>query len=558
MVWEETLTRVGRAVRGEIEIFILISVFSIWYLSNINGFLSYDMGIIAIASYALITERNMYLEAVHPPLAQYINGFGQLIFGETLFGAKFSSVIFAILTIYLTYKIGRKIGNRYTGFFAALLLGMTKLYSKYVVQVTYDIILTFFVVLMFYVALLYMEHYDVEKKRNSFAFILGVLFACISTSKTQGALYGIGIFIFTLIPFKKMFMEMKSTKNQDMEDSKSSIIIRHFRTNSQIKYLLSGLLLTLLIIYSPYLRFDYVGISNELTWRNVPDHPIVAYLPYLPAIFYVLGFICWSVSLRAKNPQFWASSYLHSLFEHGGFTFTIGLVIALIYIIGMSIKNRKAQKILKFLITYCIATFLIISVILPATPRYLLPLLPFFSILIITSTFSYIKMILMNSKYSTLQKYASKLALIGMIVLLLLPTSPVISTLESPKLAENSIYSDAAYYLVNYANSHPDEVIAAVSPHIINYYLIDKPANLLIEDLPYPLAYTGYSEKYSERLYHRINRGDVDILAERKPSSGEFGYPINQQIHEYVTTHAKSKVVLENALEGQIYIYYLH
>jgi len=557
MIWRETLTKVGRAVGEEIEIFVLLGVFLFWYLSNIDGFLSFDMGIIAVASYALVTGRHMYLDAVHPPLAQYFNGFGQLIFGETLFGAKFPSLLFATLTIYLTYKIGRKMGNRYTGFFAALLLGMTKLYSKYVVQVTYDIILTFFVVLLFYVALLYIEHHDIDKKkRNLFALIVGVLFACVVTSKIQGALYG--IFVFAFVLFKGLSSEKISEVSNGSKVNKMWEMMKRTPTtmkyslkNSQVRCPLFGFLLAFLIIYSPYLRFDYIGISSELAWRNVPDHPFVKYLPHLPAIFYVFGFAYWGITrkIAGTSYQFWAPSYW--IFEYGGLTFVVGLSIALIYATYLRMGRKENTQNLSFLIACTAMPFLLVSIMLPSSPRYLIPLLPFFSVLITTSVFGCIKLMLNN------RRHASKIALIGMVVLLLLPSSPVISTLGTPRLAEDSAYSDAARYLIDYAKDNQGERIVAVTPRIINYYVTDKPANLCVEELPYPLAYTGYSENYSKSLYHRIKESEVDLVIMREPLRGEFGYYINQQIHEYITTHAESVVVLESVSEGAIYIYHL-
>ncbi len=526
--------KVWRAIKEEFEIIVLLFVFSLWYLYNINGFLSYDMAQIPIASYAIVTGRNIYLDANHPPLAQYIIGSGQMLFGETLFGAKISAIVFSILTIYFTYKIGRKIGNRYTGFFAALLLGMTKLYSEHAVQVTYDIILTFFLVLLFYVIMIYMEKRDFYK-RKSISFIQGILFACVITSKTQGIIYGIPI--LAIILFKDM--DFRAINN-------AYTGIKNRISSPRARYSFFGFLLAFIIIYSPYLRFDYTGISNELAWRHVPDSPVVKYIPHLPAIFYMLGFTYWAASLSAVHRSYQLWEPFNLIFQYGGLTFIAGLLIAVIYVQRMKASSKKLPQGFSFLITYTAISFLLVSIILPATPRHFLPLFPFFSILVISSIFCYIKQISGN-----------KAAIIGIIVLLLLPTSPVIATIKEPGLAGESVYSDAAHYLINYSQSHPQKKMAAAVPLVIKYYLADKPANLNIEDLPYPLAYTGFSEEYSEKLYQRITNGELDILIERKPLPGESGYPVNQRIHEYAAAHAKSKVVLEAPAEGEVYIYHL-
>lgn len=528
------IPNVWKAVKEEFEIMALLFVFSLWYLYNIKGFLSYDMAQIPIASYAIVTGRNIYLDANHPPLAQYIIGSGQLVFGETLFGAKLSAIVFSLLTIYITYKIGRKIGNRYTGFFAALLLGMTKLYSEHAVQVTYDIILTFFLVLLFYVIMVYMEKRDFDKRKSS-SFIIGILFAFVITSKTQGIIYGIPI--LAIILFKDL--DFKAINN-------AYTGIKNRISSSRAKYSLFGFLLAFIIIYLPYLRFDYTGISNELAWRHVPDSPVVKYIPHLPAIFYMLGFTYWAASLSAAHRSYQLLEPFNLIFQYGGLTFVIGLLVAIIYAMHLRTGTKKVPQSFSFLIIYTAISFLVVNIILPAAPRYLLPLFPFFSLLITISVFCFIKLISGN-----------KAAIIGMIVLLLLPSSPVITTIKEPGLARESVYSDAANYLINYSQSHPQKKIAAAVPLVIKYYLADKPANLYIENLPYPLAYTGFSEEYSEKLYQRITNGELDILIERRPLPGESGYPVNQRIHEYAAAHAKSKVVLEAPAEGEVYIYHL-
>ncbi|MFZ1721414.1 MAG: phospholipid carrier-dependent glycosyltransferase, partial [Microgenomates group bacterium] len=50
-------------------------------------------------------EENTAVDWLHPPLAKYTQATSMLVFGENSFGWRFSSVIFGILTVWVTAKL---------------------------------------------------------------------------------------------------------------------------------------------------------------------------------------------------------------------------------------------------------------------------------------------------------------------------------------------------------------------------------------------------------------------------------------------------------------------
>jgi len=536
---------ITKTIKSDTEVILLLLVFAYWYLSNLDGSLGIDGGLYTIAGYKLITFQNIYFIPELPPLIKYFIGIGQIIFGETLFGAKFASLFFGVLSLYLTYKIGEKVGNKLVGLISTILLGMTYLFSSHVVTAMLDVPHTFFVLLLFYITTVYIES-DLHKPntgKKRMLFLMGMASTFAFTSKYYGIYFVLVVFLFV---FYKNIINSKMLLNRD------------------VGYFTAGLVIFFLLIYFPYLRIDYPGVSYELSVLAVPKQELVDYLPDMPSIFYVLGYTYANYFLGESNiasgGALYEYSYLYMIMQHGGFTYTVGLIIVITYVSLIVLKKDRSNFQFLLLLLYAFIPLILLS-ISPATkaryPRYLIPLLPLFSILIVTSTFESIKFMFKN------KSYRSCIAFCAVLVLLLLPTSPILSTLKSPKLSEDTVYSDVARNLIEHARNNPNDNIIVAAPHILNHYIgLKKPSNLLIEDLPYTWWDSKHSENYSEVLYEKIKRGDVKIIFEGVPygfnySQKEFKFTVNKEIHDYIITHAKLRLIKTDG-KSEWYLYYLN
>lgn len=521
---EDAGKKVLDKIFDEIEIFLLLPIFAIWYLFNIKGAFSSDEVLYATSGYTVVTGKSLYVDIAleHPLLAQYFIGSSELLFGQTSFGARFPSFIFGILTLYLTYKIGRKLVNRYAGFFAAVLTGIIPVFAHFTIKAMLDMTLVFFVTLLFYIFLIYLEVPIEERwKRNKFALFLGIISMCAFNSK-QTAIFFIFV-VFSLLLLKD---------------------------RSSLKFLILGYIIATLIIYVPYLKIDYVVISG-LVAENLPKvagHDIylsprilqlASLLPYLPAIFYVFSYsfmrhFVHSISGHSaviagtvyQHHPWWAHFYW--IWVNGGIIFAICLSISLIFI-GWTVLKKKYEVGDYSLWLYLFIPFLFFSMMTIKFEYYILPLYPFMSILIVTSIYKIARIFFKKEEIS------SRIATIGLIILLLLPTSPLISAIKNPDIRTDTGLDVAAQMIVNYAKENNENMVTAViCEGPIVYYIKDMPPNLHLKKYYY----------YSPELYEEIKEGKIDLVIDYDP------YPryADSEIREYVKANAKSKELIKNNL----------
>lgn len=521
---EDARGKVLDRIFDEIELFLLLPIFAIWYLFNIKGAFSSDEVLYATSGYTLVTGKSLYVDVVleHPLLAQYFIGLSELLFGQTSFGARFPSFIFGILTLYLTYRIGRKLVNRYAGFFAALLTGIIPVFARFTIKAMLDMTLVFFVTLLFYTLLVYLEVPTEERwKRNKFAVLLGMISMCAFNSK-QTAIFFVFLVFFLLL----------------------------LKDRSSLKFLISGYIIATLIIFVPYLKIDYVVISG-LVAQNLPKlagHGIylspkilqlASFLPYLPALFYVFSYsfmrhFVHSISgHRAviagavyQHHPWWAHFYW--IWVNGGIIFAILLSLSLIFI-GWALLKKRYEVMDYSLWLYIFIPFLFFSMMSIKFEYYILPLYPLMSILVVTSMYKIVKIFFKKEEVS------SRIATIGLIILLLFPTSPLISTIKNPDIRTDTGFDIAAQMIVNYAKENNKSMVTAViCGDPIEYYIKDMPQNLHLKNFYY----------YSPELYEEVKEGRIDLIIDYDP------YPsyADSKIREYVKANAKSKELIKDNL----------
>ena len=108
-----------------------------------------------------------------PILFYWLVSLSYLAFGISNFGVRFPSAIFGILTVILTFNIGRKLFDRKTGFLAAGLLATFAIFFMYARYASPDMALTFFVTYSIYLFLKASK--GVEANRRFFIFFFVVL-----------------------------------------------------------------------------------------------------------------------------------------------------------------------------------------------------------------------------------------------------------------------------------------------------------------------------------------------------------------------------------------------
>jgi dolichyl-phosphate-mannose-protein mannosyltransferase len=106
-------------------------------------------------------EPSTAVDWLHPPVAKYTQAASMLVFGETSFGWRFSSALFGVGVIYLTYLLGKKVFNHEAvGLLAAWLASLDGLLLVQSRIAMNDIHVTFFILLTL---ILYWRHRQLGK-----------------------------------------------------------------------------------------------------------------------------------------------------------------------------------------------------------------------------------------------------------------------------------------------------------------------------------------------------------------------------------------------------------
>ncbi|HEY4612364.1 MAG TPA: glycosyltransferase family 39 protein, partial [Bacteroidota bacterium] len=88
--------------------------------------------------------------SLHPPVYVWLTAIAMKIFGNSEFSIRFFSALLGALTLFVIYRIGKKIANAEVGLLAALLFGLNPFVSFYARQGQFDSVLVFFLALSVY------------------------------------------------------------------------------------------------------------------------------------------------------------------------------------------------------------------------------------------------------------------------------------------------------------------------------------------------------------------------------------------------------------------------
>lgn len=418
-----------KTIKNNLLIYIIFFAIAIWYLGNINGALSHDEVLYVNTAKSVYYGTDMYLWPDHPKFAQWFVLIAYKLGNWSSESARIPAILFALGTLFISYRIVSKIASKTIGIVAVILIFFLKLFSTIAVSVIFDMTLTFLVLLLIYLLLLYHE----SPANTKLIFIMG----CVSSALMVTKYYGV---LFVLYPLGYILYIKKQN----------------------FKYFIYGFVLTFLIIYSPYFYFDTENIANRIAIDKsnpnnlMRNNPLIVstmdILPYLPAVFYLFARSFGVVTMLTQTtPPL--LTYTNYIIESGVF-FTIGLVISILYCVYL-IKKKQNNHIL-FISTYTIISFVLLSLKF-GSYKYLLPLFVLFIIIILS--------ILYRLWHDNSKAIVAGFVLMNIIV----GYNTVFGIAEKP----DSKYDLAAMNVLDYiddSNSSSISILTSAT-HVLEYYL---------------------------------------------------------------------------------------
>src|SRR3989344_3680216 len=112
-------------------IWLILIVGFILRILNLNQSLWLDeaINVVAVKSYSFVSMITQYSVAdFHPPGWFAILWIWGKLFGYSEISVRFPSIIFAVLTVYIVYLIGKKLFSANLGLIAALLISINPLH----------------------------------------------------------------------------------------------------------------------------------------------------------------------------------------------------------------------------------------------------------------------------------------------------------------------------------------------------------------------------------------------------------------------------------------------
>jgi 4-amino-4-deoxy-L-arabinose transferase-like glycosyltransferase len=269
-----------------------------------------------------------------PPLLFWLGALFFKIFGISMFAFKLPTFLFSCLGIYSTYRLGLLIYDRRTGIIAAIIYSTSEALFLYSMDVHTDLLLTSNIIFGTWQLA---EYIDKQRTRNFMLGFVGVGLAMIS----KGVI-GLAVPVFAIAGFL--------------------IIKKDFRTMFSIKWL-AGLPILMLILY-PTLKglYDQFGIEGLkfYFWSNNIDRIRGVYSSSKPDYFFFFHtlayiFMPWALFSYTAFVRDWRS------------------------------WKRNRFHISNYKITYCYSSAIILALFISASsqqsPHYLLPVIPFISLI---------------------------------------------------------------------------------------------------------------------------------------------------------------------------------
>jgi hypothetical protein len=636
---ETLINKTIRFLHSEIEIYILMIILAYWYLLNFPGAFMTSDALYADLAHHYVKGDFSYYYGLNPrPLPIYFMSLGEVIFGGNSFGYAFFPFVFGILCVYLTYRIGTELGNRFTGFISALILGLTPAFAFGAVNVVLETTRAFFMLFFLFLALRYSKTEDVGRIRM-YIILMGVVLACGIAAKQDMLFFIFAIVIYLLLKERIYLVELikkyssyirdlnmikkviKSNKvsftvtvflglffglickvvvdsiwgnlaqaRRDRAITKFPPLFRYAVENPEsafawLYYLVLGVII-LLSIWLLYiiLRYDLKEVSKWFTKARKLNKIqkiiaciitfsvclLILFIPYLSRPHFlvyhlftnyfgeIIGLYSTETAVGGEGhlvelggelytkPPIWA--YAYWIYENLGLTYVVGIIVSLVYSIYL-VFSRNRERIKHFgLLSILIAIPLVLYHIRPIKLFYqLFPLFPLFSIYITTHVFEVGSRAVFKIPSLSRKNLPSYMGAVSCAVLLILPGSPLISTISNPNIKSDSGYDTAAEQVIAFALDHPNETVTVIahSSFTLDYYMgEDIPGNIVIFD-------RLWSNRTEDELLDMVVSGEIWLMVEMDDSRTR-----DSDLNLYIKQNAVSEDIIKASTTGTV-IYYL-
>ncbi len=277
----------------------------------------------------------------YPPLIYQLTAIFYLVAGQSIWITRSIILIFYFLIYFFTYLIGKKIFSRTTGITAALItlfLPINYIFSR---DYLLDIPLTAWVLLTLYFLL---QNPFTEKNKS---IILGILLGCGFLIK-----WTFGAFIFGPI----IFLILKPIFSISYSDPSAEQSVKQIRENRLINIVFT--LFFAALIACPWYLTNIFNFFRD-AYQNANIIPLVEKDPIPESVQYFLYYF-----------EIILNEYLY-----------LPLFLLIIFGIYKLIKSKQISIIFYFF-SILIPVYIIFTAIQNKDPRYIFPIIPFFSILI--------------------------------------------------------------------------------------------------------------------------------------------------------------------------------
>jgi len=242
-------------------------------------------------------------------------------------------------------------------------------------------------------------------------------------------------------------------------------------------------------------------------------------------------------------PPIW--TYLYWLWEYGGWFYILGLFAMLHGLYDcFSRKTLDWQK--RVILVAGLVPFVGLSLLSVKFPRYLIPILPILALSASMQIWSAVDVLLVRislQKARTVPPRTSQLVSVGLMVfIILVPFSPIYTTMQEPDIGNDSGYDIAAQIVQDHvvANSTGTVVVYSWYGAILSYYLQGSDLdNLIVEDLDF----------FSTAQYGELENSSVDLVVDLEHQPRFDTTPTYELVHgSYVT---------KQHVKGDLYIYFM-
>lgn len=311
----------------------LLAVTLIFSKLSGNGLANYDDAFYAQKAKEILTTKDVITMHYNgrpafenPPFFIWLIAASYKIFGINEYAAKFPSALMGIATILLVYRFGWFLYNQWTGFFSALILTTTIMFTRFAGRAMMDVTLSFFVTLALFSLMLALS------RSNRFFLLWG-----ISVS--------ICILIKSVLGFFPAFISLLFVVIKQRWDIFKSI------------YMYIGVLIIALFgcswYYLEYFLHGRTFLDIHFIW-----------------LIYQRGFL--------TEPQPW---YEHFSYVKDLFTYYWPWLPFFIWGLWIAVKAFRKENAASLLIVWCATMFIVMSAMQARVMWYILPIIPAASIL---------------------------------------------------------------------------------------------------------------------------------------------------------------------------------